>query len=112
MQIKQVFDNLLSNAVHFSPNSGTVYCNWQVFKEEVFIQVSDEGKGISPEDLLNIFNPFCSHRPGGTGLGLTIAKKIVLDHQGSLWAKNLLGSGAQFCIILPKNKELGVKSRE
>lgn len=105
LQIKQVFDNLLSNAVHFSPNSGTVYCNWQVFKEEVFIQISDEGKGILPEDLLNIFNPFYSHRPGGTGLGLTIAKKIVLDHQGNLWAQNLLGSGAQFCLILPRRKK-------
>ncbi|MGB3637133.1 MAG: HAMP domain-containing sensor histidine kinase [Rivularia sp. (in: cyanobacteria)] len=104
LQIKQVFDNLLSNAAHFSPNSGTISCDWQVFKEEVFIQVSDQGRGISPEDLPNIFNPFYSHRSGGTGLGLTIAKKIVLDHQGSLWAKNLLGSGAQFSLILPRKK--------
>mgnify|MGYP001791493850 FL=1 len=104
LQVKQVFDNLLSNAVHFSPNCGTINCNWQVFKEEVFIQVSDEGKGIPPEDLRNIFNPFYSRRSGGTGLGLTIAKKIVLDHQGNLWAKNNPEGGAEFCLILPKKR--------
>lgn len=104
LQIKQVFDNILSNAVHYSPKLGTISCKWQIFKEEVFIQISDEGRGISPEDLLNIFNPFYSHRPGGTGLGLTIAKKIVLDHHGSIWAQNLLGGGAQFCLILPRKK--------
>ena len=75
-----------------------------MFKEEVFIQVSDEGKGIPPEDLRNIFNPFYSRRSGGTGLGLTIAKKIVLDHQGNLWAKNNPEGGAEFCLILPKKR--------
>jgi len=102
LQMKQVFDNLLSNAVHFSPESGTIHCNWQIFQGEVLIQIADRGPGISPEDLKKIFTPFFSRRPGGTGLGLTIAKKIVLDHQGSLWVQNSFQGGAQFCLSLPR----------
>ncbi|WP_310482801.1 HAMP domain-containing sensor histidine kinase [Chamaesiphon sp. VAR_48_metabat_403] len=101
-QMQQVFDNLLSNAVHFSPISGTITCSWQIFQGEVLINISDEGTGLSPEDLQKIFNPFYSRRAGGTGLGLTIAKKIVLGHQGSLWAQNIGSKGAKFSLILPR----------
>jgi signal transduction histidine kinase len=104
LQMKQVFDNLLSNAVHFSPETGTITCSWQVFQGEVLIKVSDGGTGLSKEDIQKIFTPFYSRRPGGTGLGLTIAKKIVLDHHGSIWCQNLLEGGAQFSLILPRPK--------
>ncbi|MEH2069087.1 MAG: HAMP domain-containing sensor histidine kinase [Nostoc sp.] len=102
LQMKQVFDNLLSNAVHFSPDSATITCNWQIFQDEVLIKISDQGPGISPEDMQKIFTPFYSRRQGGTGLGLTIAKKIILDHQGSIWAQVLSEGGAQFSLILPR----------
>ncbi|WP_445633442.1 histidine kinase [Nostoc sp. DSM 114161] len=102
LQMKQVFDNILSNAVHFSPNSGIISCSWQIFQEEVLIKISDQGPGLSPEDLQKIFTPFYSRRRGGTGLGLTIAKKIILDHQGSIWAQVLSERGAQFSVILPR----------
>ncbi|WP_235006709.1 sensor histidine kinase [Calothrix rhizosoleniae] len=104
LQIKHVFDNIFSNAVHFSPGSGKIVCTWQEFKEEIFIQIYDEGGGISSEDLPQIFNPFYSRRSGGTGLGLTIARKIVLDHRGSIWARNLSTGGAEFCLVLPRKK--------
>jgi signal transduction histidine kinase len=106
LQIKQVFDNILSNAVYFSPDSGTVTCSWQIFQGEVLIKISDQGPGLSQEDLQKIFTPFYSRRQGGTGLGLTIAKKIVLDHQGSLWGQSLSGGGAQFCLILPRPRNV------
>ena len=102
LQMKQVFDNILSNAVHFSPNSGTITCSWQIFQDEVLIKISDQGPGLSKEDLQKVFTPFYSRRRGGTGLGLTIAKKIVLDHQGSIWAQVLSEKGAQFSVILPR----------
>lgn len=102
LQIKQVFDNLLSNAVHFSPNYGTITCRWQIFQNEVIIKILDQGPGLSSEDIQKIFTPFYSRRPGGTGLGLTIAKKIVLDHQGSLWGQSLSEGGALFSLILPR----------
>jgi signal transduction histidine kinase len=105
LQMKQVFDNLLSNAIHFSPDCGAITFSWQVFHEEILIKISDQGSGISPLDMQKIFTPFYSRRPGGTGLGLTIAKKIVLDHCGTLWAHNLPSGGAQFSLILPTKKK-------
>lgn len=102
LQMKQVFDNLLSNAVHFSPEFGRIVCSWQIFKNEILIRISDQGIGLSQEDIQKMFTPFYSRRVGGTGLGLTIAKKIVLDHHGCLYAQNLPPSGAQFSIVLPR----------
>ncbi len=102
LQLKQVFDNLLSNAVHFSPPTGTIDLRWRSFQDEVLIEVSDQGPGLSTQDLQQVFTPFYSRRPGGTGLGLAIAKKIILDHQGSLWVQNLPTGGAQFSISLPR----------
>ena len=104
-QMKQVFDNLLSNAIHFSPNCGIITFSWQVFHKEILIKISDQGSGISQEDMQKIFTPFYSRRSGGTGLGLTIARKIVLDHCGNLWAHNLPRGGAEFCLILPTIKK-------
>jgi signal transduction histidine kinase len=104
LQIKQVFDNLLSNAVHFSPERGNIQMSWQVFHSEVIIKISDQGSGLSQEDVQNIFTPFYSRRSGGNGLGLTIAKKIILDHKGSIWAQNSPEGGAQFFVVLPRPK--------
>lgn len=102
-QMKQVFDNLLSNAVYFSPQAGTVTCNWMVFRDEVLVKISDQGAGLSEEDLKQAFTPFYTRRPEGTGLGLAIAKKIILDHKGSLWVQNLASGGAQFSFSLPRS---------
>lgn len=102
-QMKQVFDNLLSNAVYFSPQAGRVTCNWMVFRDEVLVNISDQGAGLSEEDLKQAFTPFYTRRPGGTGLGLAIAKKIILDHKGSLWVQNLSSGGAQFSFSLPRS---------
>lgn len=101
LQMKQVFDNLLGNAIHFSPQNGTITLSWQVFHEEILIKISDQGPGISQEDMQKMFTAFYSRRPGGTGLGLTIAKKIVLDHSGNIWAHSISGGGTQFSLILP-----------
>ncbi|MEJ1935351.1 ATP-binding protein, partial [Nostoc sp. NIES-2111] len=97
---------ILSNAVYFSPESGTITCSWQIFQTEVLIKISDQGQGLSPEDMQKIFTPFYTRRPGGTGLGLTIAKKIILDHHGNLWAQSVAEGGAQFCIILPRTQNI------
>jgi signal transduction histidine kinase len=101
-QLKQVFDNLLTNAMHFSPVGAAIHCHWEVYRNELLIEVWDEGPGMSEADLQNLFTPFYSRRPGGTGLGLAIAQKIVSDHQGRLWAKNLPTQGAKFSFTLPR----------
>lgn len=101
-QIRQVLQNLLHNAIAFSPVGGQITLEWQGFQREVLIKVSDQGTGLSAEDLRSLGTPFYSRRPGGTGLGLSIAKQMILAHRGSLWAENLADGGAQFCLTLPR----------
>lgn len=102
-QLRQVFVNLLSNAVYFSPEGGEIICRWQDFQREALIEICDQGPGLSVDDLKHLFTPFYTCRPEGTGLGLAIAKKLVLDHRGSLWAENIPGGGAQFSLTLPRS---------
>ena len=99
-QIRQVFDNLLRNAIHFSPEFGVITCHWKSFQEEALVEIADQGPGLSETDLKQIFNPFYSRCDGGTGLGLAIVQKIVLDHQGQCWAQNLPTGGAKFSFTL------------
>ncbi|MCT7983123.1 HAMP domain-containing histidine kinase [Laspinema sp. A4] len=104
-QIKQVFENLLHNAIAFSPLGSRIICEWRVFYNEVLVSLSDRGPGLSREDLQEAFTPFYTRRPGGTGLGLPIAKKIILDHQGSIWAQNHPEGGALFSFTLPRHPQ-------
>lgn len=99
-QIRQVFDNLFRNAIHFSPELGVITCHWKRFQEEALVEIADQGPGLSETDLKQIFNPFYSRCDGGTGLGLAIVQKIVLDHKGQCWAQNLLAGGAKFSFTL------------
>ncbi|WP_346289792.1 HAMP domain-containing sensor histidine kinase [Sphaerothrix gracilis] len=101
-QMKQVFHNLLSNAIYFSPPQSTITCRWTDFQQEILIEICDQGAGLSDIDMKEIFKPFYSRRSGGTGLGLAIAQQIVQQHQGRIWADNLPQRGAQFCISLPR----------
>ncbi|HEY9652660.1 MAG TPA: HAMP domain-containing sensor histidine kinase [Coleofasciculaceae cyanobacterium] len=101
-QMKQVFENLLSNAIDFSPVGEIITCDWRVFHNEILVEICDRGLGLSQEDLKHAFTPFYSRRPGGTGMGLTIARKIILDHQGSIWVQNLPRGGAKFSFSLPR----------
>ncbi len=101
-QMKQVFDNLLTNAVYFSPQGGIVRCNWYIYNQEILVEISDCGSGIPLEDLKHIFKPYYSRRSGGTGLGLAIAQEIIVNHQGNLWVDNIPEGGAQFSFTLPR----------
>lgn len=101
-QMLQVFDNLLSNALHFSPQGSQITLTWQRFQAEMLIEVRDQGPGLSTEDLCCMFSPYYSRRQGGRGLGLAIAQQIICRHRGRLWASNLPEGGAQFSISLPQ----------
>lgn len=103
-QLKQVFDNLLTNAIYFSPVSGAIDCSWQVSPQEVLIEVSDQGAGLSETDLEQVFTPFYSRRPEGTGLGLSIAQKIIQAHHGQIWVSNRPTGGATFSFTLPRQQ--------
>jgi signal transduction histidine kinase len=102
LQIKQALSNLLSNAIHFSPQGAKIFIDWRDRQGSVLLTLQDQGPGLSSEDLEQLFKPFYTRRPEGTGLGLAIAQKVVLDHGGKLWAKNVPGKGAKFSISLPR----------
>jgi signal transduction histidine kinase len=100
-KIKQVFQNVLNNAISFSPIQGCITVSWQELANEALIQIMDQGPGLSKQDLRFLGVLFYSQRPGGNGLGIAIAKRMIADHQGDLWAENLPTGGAKFCISLP-----------
>jgi signal transduction histidine kinase len=105
--IKQVFRNILDNAVKYSPNGGLVVIHGEVRKEDVVISIADQGIGISPEDLIPIFEKYFRVRNHntrtipGTGLGLPIARAIVEVHGGRIWADSKLGQGTTVFFSLP-----------
>ncbi|NEP62581.1 MAG: HAMP domain-containing histidine kinase [Symploca sp. SIO2G7] len=101
-QFEQVLQNLLDNAIHFSPKGGKITVSWQECDQAVSITISDQGPGLNGIDRDQLFSPFFSKRPGGTGLGLAIAKKIVLDHGGRISAETGPQGGAKFSIFLPR----------
>lgn len=103
-KIKRIFDNLLSNAIYFSPQGETIDCHWQSFQEEILISICDRGCGLSSEDIQKMFLPFYSRRTNGQGLGLTIVKKIILDLKGNIWAENLPQGKTKISFVLPINK--------
>jgi len=103
-RIEQVFENVLSNAIHHSPRGGTVRVSASYEAEDgpgVSWFVGDEGPGIPEQDLPRVFEPFFSRRSGGTGLGLAIVQRIVEEHGGRVTAANRPEGGASFTISLP-----------
>jgi hypothetical protein len=102
-QIKQVFINLFSNAIETMEEGGILTVKTHSNKQDnsAVIEVSDTGKGIPPEVLNNIFNPFFTTRDKGVGLGLSIVQKIISYHKGSIEARNNLERGVTFTIRLP-----------
>ncbi|MGF1603227.1 MAG: sensor histidine kinase [Thermosynechococcaceae cyanobacterium] len=101
LQIKQAFNNLISNAIHFSPENSELSIHWEMAQGDVRLSITDQGPGLPPEDLDSLFKPFFTRREGGTGLGLAIVQKVVRAHGGKLWAKNVAGRGAEFSMSLP-----------
>jgi signal transduction histidine kinase len=106
-KVKQVLLNLLANAVKFTPEGGRVAVSAQPADGFVEVAVTDTGIGIAPEDQEAIFEEFrqvgtdYARKREGTGLGLTLARKLVELHGGRMWVKSALGQGSTFTFTLP-----------
>jgi signal transduction histidine kinase len=105
-QLKQVFVNLLVNAVHAIDGYGTISIRTGIQDDQVWISVSDTGSGIAAEHLPHIFDPFFTTKPvgKGTGLGLSVAYSIVQNHHGRIEVTSQVGSGTTFRVSLPLNQ--------
>jgi len=102
-QLRLVVLNIMLNAIEAVPNNGTItidtHCNTP--QKTCTITFSDNGHGINPDDAQHIFEPYFSKRPGGTGLGLALARRIIEEHSGTIVAGNNASGGAEFTITLP-----------
>ena len=110
--IKQVFRNVIDNAIKYSPQGGVIVIKGEVRQTDVVISIADQGIGISPEDLIPLFEKFFRVRTAaglhvsGTGLGLPIARAIVEAHKGRIWAESKLGQGTTVYFSLPRPESL------
>lgn len=106
-RMTQVIDNILNNAIKYSPDGGTIFVHLTMSESEVILSVRDQGMGIPSEDLDKIFQRFYrvdrarSRAMGGTGLGLAISKEVVEQHGGRIWAESTLDVGTEFFVSLP-----------
>jgi two-component system, sporulation sensor kinase E len=100
-QLKQVFVNLISNAVQAMASGGSLTIDTGVEEDFVFVRFTDTGPGIPDDVLGKIFDPFVSTRDNGTGLGLTIVHRIVDEHDGHIEVTSERGVGTAFTIWLP-----------
>ncbi|MEN6439425.1 MAG: PAS domain S-box protein [Syntrophobacter sp.] len=100
-QLKQVFLNLLMNAVDAGHGRGSIRIVSVLEDTRVNVRVQDSGPGLGPEMAEKIFDPFFTTKPDGTGLGLAIARNIIEDHGGSISVTSKVGEGACFVVSLP-----------
>ena len=115
----QVMVNIISNAVKFcDPDRGMIVVRLRAADNQLIVEVQDNGIGIQPKDLNKIFQPFqqikdpTQGRPTGTGIGLTITKRIIDFHHGRIWVESEPGKGAMFSFVLPVNRALGSRSQK
>lgn len=106
-KIRRVIDNLISNAIKFTPRGGAIAIEVEQIEDEIVIRVEDTGPGIPATDLPHIFERFYRVKDGyhaeqeGTGLGLSIVKSIVEKHGGKIWVNSELDRGSVFSFSLP-----------
>jgi CheY-like chemotaxis protein/anti-sigma regulatory factor (Ser/Thr protein kinase) len=110
IRLRQVLDNLLSNAIKFTPEGGQVRVSAEQTDTEVRLTVADTGVGIAAEDLKNVFDEFTqvgerAAREAGTGLGLTLTKRLVESHGGSIELQSEPGVGSRFTVCLPRRRD-------
>jgi two-component system NtrC family sensor kinase len=108
-QLRQMLDNLVGNAVKYTPEGGQITLRGMEEDGQVILQVEDNGRGIPLEDQANIFDSFyrasnVDDETPGTGLGLAITKRIVENHRGRIWVDSSEDLGSVFTVVLPTSQ--------
>ncbi len=107
LRFKQIMNNLVSNAIKFSNPHTKILISTKIHEHNFNIYINDQGPGIRPEEIKDLFVKFKQLTPKatdgekGSGLGLTIAKTLVEQHQGEITVESQVGIGTTFCISLP-----------
>ncbi|MBV7389385.1 MULTISPECIES: cell wall metabolism sensor histidine kinase WalK [Enterococcus] len=106
-KIMQVIDNIMNNAIKYSPDGGKITAHLMETHNNVVLSITDEGLGIPKKDLDKVFERFYrvdkarARQQGGTGLGLAISKEVMKAHKGQIWVESVEGKGSTFSISLP-----------
>ncbi|MBN1408222.1 MAG: HAMP domain-containing histidine kinase [Calditrichaceae bacterium] len=100
IHMRQILMNLISNSINVLPDNGNIWIYANRNGKHSYISVSDNGPGISENDIKNIFEPFYSKRTGGTGLGLAICRKLCEENSARIKAENNKEAGCTFSIII------------
>lgn len=106
-KLTQVLDNIMNNAIKYSPDGGVITARLEDHQTEVVLSITDQGLGIPQKDVVQIFDRFFrvdkarSRAQGGTGLGLAISKEIIERFGGRVWAESTEGRGSTFFVALP-----------
>jgi signal transduction histidine kinase len=108
----QLFANLVSNAMNYSPHGSEVRIHVDQHGDNIIARVSDDGAGIIPDDQATLFQPFTrlDENTLGTGLGLYICRGIVEAHGGRIWVESEQGKGSDFVVELPLSAPSGSSS--
>lgn len=106
IRIRQMLDNLIGNAIKYTPEEGSVNVSMLMEVDQIIVKVRDTGVGIPPEEQGRIFEKFyrasnAAQGAEGSGLGLAIVKTIVESHQGRVWVESVVGMGSTFIVLLP-----------
>jgi PAS domain S-box-containing protein len=107
IRIRQMLDNLVGNAIKYTPNGGMVGVNMSMLDGSIILKVDDNGPGIPQDEQGRVFDKFyrasnmVNEGVQGSGLGLAIVKSIVDSHQGRVWVESTVGKGSSFFVILP-----------
>ncbi len=113
-QFGRVVQNLISNAVKYSPSGTTITVSYRLWAKKLYIKVKDQGQGISKANLPYVFDQFFTEdktrtNPQNNGLGLYITKDIVREHGGNISVKSVKGKGSTFTVEIPVEPELEEK---
>ena len=106
-QIKQALLNLMLNSLQALPDGGEVSLKTSANEKEVFISIRDSGVGMDGRTLEKIFNPYFTTKAKGSGLGLTIVRRVVKEHNGEIKVESELGKGTIFHLSFPRKVGAG-----
>ncbi len=115
VRLRQMLDNIIGNAIKYTPEGGLIEVEAENRGDQIILRVRDNGPGIPANEQPYIFNKFfrgsnvASEQPG-TGLGLAIVKSIVENHHGRVWVKSEVGKGTEFTVVLPGMENSGEPS--
>ena len=105
MRLQQIIQNLITNAIHYTPAGGSIHVDCRAEDETACVSVQDTGCGIAPEDQSAVFDRYfhttADKKHDSTGLGLTIAQELAHLHHGEITLQSEVGKGSMFTLRLP-----------